>query len=972
MKRIFLFFIIIVYPNLYFAQSGAWHPTGADTSFPRTLLKSSEIQSVRNSLLNSSILPLYANIYNSALLPIPSGNSEQERSAKSHIAKNAAFVILLGKKYADGAILELPGTESDTLTAKVITILETFPTDIDRITVENPAIYDSWQWRSKQLIDFAIAYDLLRGSGVPETLLTNAQGNIQEFAGHLCDESTRLIAPPVYPISFFDIVFNNHSIMTASALGMAAVVINDAVSSEVTQQPLTWIQTAMWNIENINFLDVNRQSSGTGLYGYAEGPGYLRYGMLNCLPFLRAMGNFAPPGPLQYVYKSVLRTIPNPYSDSRYDSLFDWIAKIRMPDGRLPTIEDTYADSYFTELALWGKSIFIWPNSYSKINTSNALGLQLTFANLDLRSNFIASLPVEGISTDSLFQALPESGNLVFRSSSDSNALYMHVTAKHGIARSNSYGHNQADVTSFLIYSKGEVLALDPGYISYDRRGETGNAQNHNMILVDNNGPTIGDPQFSNDADGYIENSFDRENLDYGEARTNYLSVDIKRNFLFIRKKYFLNADFVSSTSEHNYTWQMHGFGKEGGSANFDGVFLDNLSNSQGLWKKGNESILAHVAVSGSGAVFTKVDRLHEYDYNSARYHTAMYVTKTGNDTVEFLSFLYPFTTQSMQSQTLVVPSLTAIKITDDTYTDVAFVQRDTILQTVESSISALPENLYSDGSLTFFSFNNPTGEFDQWFVKDGKNVGFGTKNLAASDTRVNVAVQKNSETLFTGYASRACSISLYLNRAVLTVSGNNVTSWSQNDQEYVQLHLAGSSYFTVQVEDILPVELVAFKIIVKNKEIELQWQTATELNNAGFEIQRKNIGESWKAIGFVAGAGNSQVEKKYTFTDSKPSVKKSFYRLKILDNDGSYTYSPEVEAKTELPQLYALYQNFPNPFNPETKIEYFLPYESEVKIIISNTAGETIAELVNNRQPAGYFTETFNSFQLTTGVYLK
>ncbi|MBI5727168.1 MAG: T9SS type A sorting domain-containing protein [Ignavibacteriales bacterium] len=88
------------------------------------------------------------------------------------------------------------------------------------------------------------------------------------------------------------------------------------------------------------------------------------------------------------------------------------------------------------------------------------------------------------------------------------------------------------------------------------------------------------------------------------------------------------------------------------------------------------------------------------------------------------------------------------------------------------------------------------------------------------------------------------------------------------------------------------------------------------------------------------------------------------------MDNDGSYTYSPEVEVKTELLQLYALYQNFPNPFNPGTKIEYFLPDESEVKLIISNTAGETIAELVNMRQSAGYFTETFNPAGLTSGVY--
>jgi hypothetical protein len=535
------------------AQTGTWNPASADTSFPRTLFKAADIPAVKSSLSDSQTLILFSGIYSSASQTVPSDSTDASRLLKSHIAKNAAFIVLLGKKYSGGSVTDLPAEESASLSAKVVSILESFDTAVDRITIYNPGIYDSWQWRSKELIDFSIAYDLLRGAGFSDAEMANSRSRIQEFAGHLYEESTRLIAAPTYPVSFFDILFNNHAIMTASALGMAAVVINNATSTDANLQPLNWINTAMWNLENICFLDAKRQSEPGVIGGYAEGPGYFRYGFLNYLPFMRAMGNMLPAASLQYTYRTVARSIPNPYYDSRYDSLYAWLAKIKMPDGRLPAIEDTFINEYFPELALTGKPEFIWQNSFSRLKIGTSLNDELMTSNTDFRANYIASLPQYGTRSDSLFQALPVSGDLVFRSAFDSNAVYMHVTGKHGIARANSYGHNQADVSSFIIYKGGEILALDAGYIQYNRRGEVGNAQNHNMILVDGAGPTIGDPQNSNDADGYVENSFEREKLGYGEVRTTYSGADISRKFLFIRKSYFLDADFITSTSSHNY-----------------------------------------------------------------------------------------------------------------------------------------------------------------------------------------------------------------------------------------------------------------------------------------------------------------------------------------------------------------------------------------------------------------------------------
>jgi hypothetical protein len=809
-KNFFLFILLVHLTNFsVLAQTGSWEPAGADTSFPRTLFKSADIPAVRLSLSDPQTMVLFAGIYNSASQMAPSDSSDASRLVRSHIAKNAAFVTLLGKKYFGGSVIDLPAEESAALSAKVVSILESIDTDVDRITVFNPGIYDSWQWRSKELIDFAIAYDLLRGAGFSDLQMTNSKSRIQEFAGHLYEESTRLIAPPTYPVSFFDLVYNNHAIMTASAFGMAAVVINNAASSDANKQPFNWINTAMWNLENTCFIDAKRQSEPGIISGYAEGPGYFRYGFLNYLPFMRAMGNMLPAGSLQYTYRTIARSIPNPFYDTRYDSLYAWLAKIRMPDGRLPATEDTFINEYFPELALTGKSAFVWTNSFSRLKIGNSLNQELMSSNTDMRANYIASLPQYGTRSDSLLQVLPISGDLVFRSAFDSNAVYMHVTGKHGIARANSYGHNQADVSSFVIYKGGEILALDPGYVSYTRRAETGNASNHNMILVDDAGPTIGDPQNSNDADGYIENTFEREKLDYGEVRTAYLGADISRKFLFIRKSYFLNADFITSTSSHSYTWQMHGYGLEAGTANAEGLFIDNLANGEGKWVKGSQSFIAHSIVSGGASSYSKATEPHEYSYDSTKNHTAMYAVKSGVANAEFLSALYPYESQAAEITTLTTLPVTSLKIRDSNYVDIAFVQEDTVLQSLDSTVTLLERKLSSNGALTLFSVNAQSGDYDQWFVKNGSLIQYGDKNIMMSDTRTDMSFQQNNSHTFTGYVNKASIVTLHLGRHVALLTGDNILSWTQPDQNYVTIQFSGASYFSLKTSSLLTVKVI-------------------------------------------------------------------------------------------------------------------------------------------------------------------
>jgi hypothetical protein len=190
---------------------------------------------------------------------------------------------------------------------------------------------------------------------------------------------------------------------------------------------------------------------------------------------------------------------------------------------------------------------------------------------------------------------------------------------------------------------------------------------------------------------------------------------------------------------------------------------------------------------------------------------------------------------------------------------------------------------------------------------------------------------------------------------------------------------LDGFSLFTLtDVNDPLPVELNSFTAVPSGRDINLKWETETEVSSYGFEIERSQMSNvksqtEWTKIGFVAGHGNSNSPKQYSFTDNNLNSGKYIYRLKMVDNDGSYEYSPEVESEIGTPKDYVLSQNYPNPFNPTTKIEYQLPFESNVNIELYNITGERVDVLVNQEQAAGYYTVEVSStqYRLSSGVYI-
>ena len=168
-----------------------------------------------------------------------------------------------------------------------------------------------------------------------------------------------------------------------------------------------------------------------------------------------------------------------------------------------------------------------------------------------------------------------------------------------------------------------------------------------------------------------------------------------------------------------------------------------------------------------------------------------------------------------------------------------------------------------------------------------------------------------------------------------------------------------------------VPVELTSFSASVAKGAVNLSWKTATEVNNMGFNVERSANKSDWTKIAFVQGNQTSTSTIAYSYVDKSVSnAGKYYYRLKQIDNDGSFKYSSIVEADVNSPSVFALNQNYPNPFNPSTIISYSLPVASNVKLIVYNAIGQPVRVLENRFKNAGSYNISFNASELSSGIY--
>lgn len=207
-----------------------------------------------------------------------------------------------------------------------------------------------------------------------------------------------------------------------------------------------------------------------------------------------------------------------------------------------------------------------------------------------------------------------------------------------------------------------------------------------------------------------------------------------------------------------------------------------------------------------------------------------------------------------------------------------------------------------------------------------------------------------------------------------VTSIGNVVTvmfDYRSSDNVFVAATHGRGSFSTV-INPALPVEMLSFNSEVSGNNVLLKWTTGSEINNAGFEVQRKTGSADWVNVGYVQGNGNSNVQNNYTYSDNNLQSGKYKYRLKQIDYNGNFEYhNLSSELTIGLPNTFALKQNYPNPFNPSTKIEFNLPVNGNVLLKIYDVSGKEVTRLINNEfRNAGNYSVDFNAKSLASGVY--
>lgn len=171
-------------------------------------------------------------------------------------------------------------------------------------------------------------------------------------------------------------------------------------------------------------------------------------------------------------------------------------------------------------------------------------------------------------------------------------------------------------------------------------------------------------------------------------------------------------------------------------------------------------------------------------------------------------------------------------------------------------------------------------------------------------------------------------------------------------------------------IDGNIPVELTTFDAVVSGTEIQLFWTTASELNNAGFAVELSTADREYEQVLFVEGHGTTNVAQTYEtiLKDVLPGAYS--LRLKQIDFDGTFAYSDTIEI-TLVADSYRLAQSYPNPFNPQTRIQYALPVANHVTLEVFDLLGRHIQTLINEEQAAGAYSVLFNGRDLSNGTYL-
>ncbi|MBN2498906.1 MAG: heparinase II/III family protein [Deltaproteobacteria bacterium] len=651
---------------------------------PRTLIRADECARVRDRLDREPYRTWFLHAHGLALQEHDPGEDEIGPAlARANTARAAALLFFLDRTLDGDRIAPFPDeTARRAIGERAALYLREMRTEprIDSFTLSTHSAHELALW--------AETLDLLLGADLDVLGADRAR----------CVQNTADLAAGIYGAYAADIwilertASNNHLSKAASALGLAAIVLNGedfAIQNDDGRYaPELWIDFAVRNTDLIL-----RQITADFDGGYGEGGFYLIYAALSHLPFFWAWHRYtggaayrvtpdvtAPP---YYVIGSQTPyTVQDPWTAAWLERSALWAVRVMLPDGSMPPFDDTYPGRTFLFSALVRPEIahgglFRWASERGPLLASQQVDPSLLF--LATFDDSLASASPEDLGWAPV-QLMPFAGHLVFRDGWQADGVCALMLAEHGKAKGwgqtdwgeiiqGAASHEHADPGAAMLYAFGEALLIDGGYLGFGDHARVNQPIHHNLILVDGEGPAMPHqaiPELTTDENGQLVPADLREEGGWvpgedGDAYAVYLddepgaafaevvfsySADaprthFRRQAIFLRERFVVLHDRAMPAEEESgervYTLQLHGHGGATSGGSFE------LAGRGAVWTRERARLRAACTASAPLELASRTSS-HEGPGVQELQHTALDASARvpAAEAVEFLTVLIP------------------------------------------------------------------------------------------------------------------------------------------------------------------------------------------------------------------------------------------------------------------------------------------------------------------------------------------
>lgn len=850
---------------------------------------------------------------------------------------------------------------------------------------------------SEASVYWAEAYDLLAGSGFDfeaagagmETAIRERLAALREYMSQYdgFSSSAGTIAgdfpsAAYYAASYSD---NHHVKLFAGLTVLSLTVYGEPGSAD----DYTTARSRLFAcLDNMTITGSDDSPAG----GWAEGPSYQEYTAREYLPALTALTHL---GLFDYTdAPEIVNT----------DLL---LPRMVMPDGHMPPFDDNEAPvNALTGLLASrhhghtdsGALLWLWER------TGSPVGMAFL---PDYLAQFDDAAPVPA-NPDNLgwnrTEFFPESGFTSFRSSWEPDARYLLLLSEHGEARENGQAHEHPDPNAFILHAYGEMLMLDSGYGGFSAHDATRFAENHNIVLVDGEGPAAASKSFvglwfANGSDAELGNSFTTAGLNYALSRTDYQNTYFDRHVVFPGGRYFLLYDTLASSSTRTFTLLLHGNG--GGSSGGSFAPVD----GGGLWTRDAASIRSFTAgtndlTQGPAAlVFDTEDMQHAvYQRAPLLTHTMLKVSQEASD-ARFLTVLLPQETGGIMPESSALASSPAgngagIRIALGDTTDCCMIRQRGA--SVSFAAGAGADTLTTDADFAWCRLA-PSGTLAQMLMVNGTTLRFGGQNRVTASRPATLSADWRDPAEVTGWiaaGSSGVTITvhdcvpsriLFMNAEIpFTVSAGNTIFTVSGSGEW------RADGFLQPPSDVLVSDVPEDQ----GHSLRLSW-TASPSENDGlvewYRIFRSRFGELTDPLPLSRFTSLDSLlffEERYTIlVDSVAAGITTFTDPFVPMNGAPYYYWVQAAGHAAAskpapasfhtavgespPQRFRLGGAFPNPFNPSTTLTFTLPEEIRAILRVYDVTGRTAAVLLDRTLCAGEHSVTWNAAGLPSGVYL-